>query len=695
MSATSINDPLFDQQWYLLNTGQNGGTPGVDLNVVPVWTDYAGKGVVVAVVDEGVEYGHPDLAANIDTSISFSGSPLSVDGQPAASGDNHGVAVAGEIAAAAGNGIGGVGVAYGATLASVYVGLEETASAADLNRGFATALEQAVSSYDVISNSWGYSGVFNNFSDAANQDVAQALSGAVSQGRDGLGTIVVFAAGNDRELGYDANSDNLTNSPLTIAVAAVDNAGKASSYSTPGASILVAAPSSSEYYTLETTIIPGDDEEEDQIIQELVPHAYGEIATTDRVGENGYNTAASPQGDYAYDFGGTSAAAPEVSGVAALMLEANPGLGYRDVQDILAITARNTDPSGSWTINAAATWNGGGMHTSRDVGYGLVDATAAVRLAETWDVQSTTANLATLTGETAVGAALADGTGSASSSVTLPAGVSVERAEVIPDLDAADSSGLEIVLTSPSGTQSLLYNSPGLSASFPDNFAMTSTSFLGEASQGNWTLTVSDTEADGQAVAFAGWTLNLYGSAATDDTRFVYTNEYHDYAGQDASRKLLVDPSGTDTINTSPVTANAALNLNQGTVSLVDNTALVIAPLTAIEKAAAGDGNDLIVDNAGDNTLSGGRGNDILMTGWGDDILTGGAGYDVAGFSRDYDAYDVAVADDAITVSSIAGGKTLKEIEALSFTDRVVSTQELFAAGAGSSSQAALAFGIS
>lgn len=58
------NDPLFSQQWYLLNTGQNGGTPGIDINVVPVWQDYTGKGVVVAVVDQGIEYTHPDLGAN-------------------------------------------------------------------------------------------------------------------------------------------------------------------------------------------------------------------------------------------------------------------------------------------------------------------------------------------------------------------------------------------------------------------------------------------------------------------------------------------------------------------------------------------------------------------------------------------------------------------------------------------------------
>lgn len=695
MSETVINDPLFSQQWYLLNTGQNGGTPGIDLNVLPVWKDYTGKGITVAVVDQGVEYAHPDLAANIDTRISFSGSINGSDGQPVTSDDSHGVAVAGEIAAVAGNGIGGVGVAYDATLASVYIDLSETASDADLNAGFTAVLVQAVTSYDVVNNSWGFSGVFNNFNDADSQGVSEALTNAATNGRDGLGTIVIFAAGNDREKGYDANADNLTNSPYTIAVAAIDNAGKVSSYSTPGASILVAAPSSSDYYTLETTVIPAENEdEEDQVIQQLVPHTYGEVVTSDRVGENGYNTAASPQGDYAYDFGGTSAAAPEVAGVVALMLEANPELGYRDVQDILALTARNTDASGSWSINGATNWNGGGMHTSRDVGYGLVDATAAVRLAETWDTQSTMANLMVYTGGADAQAALGDGTGSASSSIALPAGISVERAEVVLNLTDADASDLEIVLTSPAGTKSTLFDAAGLHAAYPANFSMSSTQYLGESSQGVWTITVSDTKADGSAASFGGWTLNLYGSAATDDTRYVYTNEYRAYVEQDASRALVVDASGTDTFNMSPVTAGAAIDLKSSSISLVDGAPLVIAPFTVIENAYTGDGNDLVVDNSANNNISVGRGNDIMMTTWGKDALDGGKGYDVVGFERNYDSYLIETNNSGIVVSSIQGAKSINNVEVLSFADRMVLVDDLLSQKTVQASTYSLAVGV-
>ena len=118
---------------------------------------------------------------------------------------------------------------------------------------------------------------------------------------------------------------------------------------------------------------------------------------------NWYNPASDPippgQLDYTA-FNGTSAAAPVVSGVVALMLQANPFLGWRDVQTILAYSARHVgsqigDPAppvsnelNTWNYNDAVDWNGGGLHFSRDYGFGLVDAFAAVRLAETWNVGS-------------------------------------------------------------------------------------------------------------------------------------------------------------------------------------------------------------------------------------------------------------------------------------------------------------------
>jgi subtilisin family serine protease len=148
-----------------------------------------------------------------------------------------------------------------------------------------------------------------------------------------------------------------------VVVAAVNQNGFVSSYSSYGASLLVSAFGG--------------------------PAEPRQIVTTDRVGADGYN----PNGDFTY-FAGTSAAAPMVAGVVALMYDANPNLGWRDVQSILADSARHVGSAvgggaaGSerfpWQWNGADTWNGGGLHFSNDYGYGLVDALAAVRLAETW-----------------------------------------------------------------------------------------------------------------------------------------------------------------------------------------------------------------------------------------------------------------------------------------------------------------------
>ena len=62
----SINDPLYKDQWYLKNTGQNGGIAGLDINVEPAWQlGYTGKGIKVGILDILVDANHPDLRDNL------------------------------------------------------------------------------------------------------------------------------------------------------------------------------------------------------------------------------------------------------------------------------------------------------------------------------------------------------------------------------------------------------------------------------------------------------------------------------------------------------------------------------------------------------------------------------------------------------------------------------------------------------
>lgn len=120
------NDPLFSQQWTLHNTGQNGAAVGADINVSNVWDSFRGAGITIGVIDDGLQYTHPDLEDNADTAIDYDYRDDDDDPEPVGSegvdangspnADSHGTATAGVIAARGDNGIGSTGVAYEAKL---------------------------------------------------------------------------------------------------------------------------------------------------------------------------------------------------------------------------------------------------------------------------------------------------------------------------------------------------------------------------------------------------------------------------------------------------------------------------------------------------------------------------------------------------------------------------------------------------
>jgi subtilisin family serine protease len=474
MSQTP-NDPLFQYQRFLNDTGQSGGGVGSDINVLPVWPQYTGRGVKVAIVDDGVQLDHPDLQDNIDTARSWDCVLNEPGGGPVNANENHGTAVAGLVAEIANNHIGGTGVAPDATLQAYRIDLHNLGVG---DKATVIAFQKALQNQaDVVNNSWGSDKAFTN--NAKNQDESAlftAVNNLAIQGRSGKGSVVLFANGNAGAKGADGNLDNQLNNRYVIAVGAVDNNGVRSSYSTPGADLLVSAPGGASTGQSETQ--PGN----------------GDL-TTDRTGSDGYNTLADAAGNYAYNFNGTSAATPIVSGVVALMLQANPGLGYRDVQEILAFSARFVDPAASsWVTTNSGNWNGAGQMFSRDYGFGEVDAHAAVRLAESYK----TLNLAARTDANVVNV---EGSSSTSQlvdkylqlKVTLGAGVSIEHVDL--DLNAliADPSSLTVYLTSPSGTQiPMVVNPSNASDPWPNGgFSLGTDAFWGEQSDGTWTVSVS------------------------------------------------------------------------------------------------------------------------------------------------------------------------------------------------------------
>lgn len=365
-AITLPNDPLFASQWHLLNTGQEVGSSrfpplygvaGQDINVVPVWNmtrddggvGYTGKGVVVAVIDTGVQIGHPDLYENISDNFQYNAitgtnNPLPDLSDPE---NAHGTSVAGLIGATWNNATGGTGVAPNVTLVPIKLigpGQDDDA----IVRAFRYALDHGV---DITNNSWGPAD--DRSISIIPTEIYDILRESALYGRNGLGMINVFAAGNGAAPGTapfgdnwdSASYDPFVNSRYVIGVTGIDHDGMYANadgtyttYPESGADVLVAAPTGSNFA---------------QNVANDTGQGSG-IWTTDLTGGYGFNAAPLPTGfdrdrdplgddDYTSRFNGTSASAPIASGVIALMLEANPNLTLRDVQEILVRSARTAD----------------------------------------------------------------------------------------------------------------------------------------------------------------------------------------------------------------------------------------------------------------------------------------------------------------------------------------------------------------
>lgn len=663
------SDALVTRQWHLY--------PTVGANVLPVWADYTGSGVKVAIFDQGIERSHPELDDQLLSSLGRDAASLTAGGDPKRAVDNHGTAVAGVIAAER-NGVDGVGVAYGAKLVSIYspLLLSELVSGNTIANAYTHA-----QGFDILDDSWGFTpqgasytqgapwALLDNFSAPQFAAEGAALKQLADAGRSGLGTIVVQSAGNGYGLGDDANLHNFQNSRYVITVAGTDYRGNVTPYNSPGASILVAAPGGG-----------GGD-----------PSSV--IWTTDRAGALGYS-----DGNFT-SIRGSSFSAPIVSGVVALMLQANPSLGYRDVQQILAYSAHLTSvQDNSWRYNGAGNWNGGGLHFDaehHDLGFGLVDARAAVRLAESWSSPAaTSANDVEVKSTLAQTVAIPDGSGPITQSQIVTQAIEVERVEVTIDIQHANIGDLALRLTSPKGTESwLLWRAEGSALSaFGSNQANINFTFdtvlsMGESSVGRWDLSVFDL-ATGHVGNLRSWTLNLVGKADSADDVYVYNDEYVDALAAKPERGTLTDTGGTDTLNAAQVTGRVAIDLNAGAASTIDGIPLKIAAGSTIENAWGGDGNDTLTGNAAANQLFGGRGNDHLFGGAGNDTIDGGQGTDVAGFAGQRSSFVITRTDSAWIVEDKIGAQgkdTLGHFERLQFDNMAVALD--FSGNAGSAAQ--------
>ncbi|MFC6047353.1 S8 family serine peptidase, partial [Methylobacterium hispanicum] len=226
-ASASAAGSMFRNQWYLQNTGQAGGRPGLDLNVASVWPEYTGAGVRFGVFDDGIDASSREFAGRYDGSRQLrSTNPA----DNSVSGGVHGTSAAG-IIAAANDGIGTVGIAYDAQITGV-----------DVMAGGGALFDamRIQSRFDVVNHSWGFTSAFaDNPSNASWQAYFFAgIRDGADNGRGGLGTLSFVAAGNGRASGDSAEVHGFTVDRHVTTVGAVTDQGFVAFYSTPGANLL-------------------------------------------------------------------------------------------------------------------------------------------------------------------------------------------------------------------------------------------------------------------------------------------------------------------------------------------------------------------------------------------------------------------------------------------------------------------------
>lgn len=632
-------DPLYIQQSHFEVIGRLNRAVSNTSGIERIWREYSGAGIAVGVWDDGVQKTHWDLAKNYNESLQVSVLGTLNDGQPSDTSTGHGTAVAGLIGASQ-NDRGGVGVAFGSQLTGVTVfgGLDDINAAP---ARYARSLE-ALGRFDITNHSYGASpsyqvGFALNKFETASQD-----------GRDGLGTINVKSAGN---LNIDAAGEPLSASRFTITVAAVGTSGglQTTDYSSYGSHLLISAPE-------------------------------GAI-TTDLLRSQGYNGLLA--GDYTNIFGGSSAAAAIVSGTVGLMLEANPQLGWRDVYDILSLSAMGADSvytgtqaneNFAWKWNGAKNWNGGGLHFSEDYGFGVVNVFNAVRMAQAWtlmhrDAKTSANEVEITTGDVSINQAILDRTTS-TYNFDVKDNIQVEHVSLMLSLTQATLDELRVTLTSPSGTTLTMYDGTGGEGESPPKLEYTFglTGFRGELTQGRWALKIQDTTAAINGT-LARINFSAFGSEVSKDHVYHFTDEVLStlaLSGQ-AGRATLVDrDGGEDWVNAAAMYKNLVIDLKAGASSYIDGQKFLhINPQSVIENAIAGDGDDQLFGNSENNLFYGGRG---------DDVIIGGGGVDTAGYMGISTRYSVALTPQEVWVTDRyaygEGVDTLQEISVLSFNDR-------------------------
>lgn len=533
VTVTLKTDPLLQNQWHIQNLGFTAFSSvlpvaGNDMNVAGAWAlGYTGKGVKVAVVDTGLEIAHEDLAGNVDVANSRNFLTGTNDPSPTVTGYDHGTQVAGIVGSVAFNGKGGRGVAHGVRLR----GYNYLLSQSTVNLGNSLGLASYSADNDIFNESFGNTPT--NL-DPANVSTYQAINDNLLVMRGGKGAILVQSAGNEflsfndgttacstaNKYGVSCGSpatDARRSGTIPLVVGAINADGVKSSYSNTGSAIWVVAPGGEYGYDSRYISVSNPNFYKPAMVTTARTGCRNAMKGTTLLnalnsqGQNAYST----QCQYTAIMNGTSSAAPNLSGVVALMLEANPNLGYRDVKHILAKTAKRVDSGNTgvtstnviegsttpvvldqgWVKNAADYW------FSNAYGFGAVDASAAVHMAKNYtDYLSSLQSVSLpMRFTTPVNVPNGNTTGSTLTFNMSPTFSVIEQVIVTVNISASPALTCnQIELSSPSGTKSILMhagngfsNNGVIQTSVPGTQFMTN-AFYGESGSGTWTLRFLD-----------------------------------------------------------------------------------------------------------------------------------------------------------------------------------------------------------
>ncbi|XP_071951938.1 neuroendocrine convertase 1-like [Antedon mediterranea] len=474
-----FNDEYWPKQWYLFDQRKTTDEPKTDLHVMPVWKkNITGAGVVVSIIDDGLQKNHRDLIKNYDPKASYDYNDKDDDPSPRATANNenaHGTRCAGEVAMEANNRICGVGIAFNAKIGGIRMLDGKVTDALE-----AAAFSHALDHIDIFSASWGPSDDGKTV-EGPGTLASKAIKTGITVGRDGKGVIYVWASGNGGRNMDNCNCDGYADSIYTISISSASSDGQSTWYGERCPSTLASTFSSD--FTNSQQVITTD---------------IDDTCTTQH--------------------SGTSASAPMAAGILALALEVNPSLTWRDVQHIIVWTSEYAP------LKSNDGWksNGIGLKVNSNFGFGLLNTHAIVEMADpkVWKsvppknkcqmgsykprVFSKQNKLSMMIHTTGC-----EGT---------EAEVSVlEHVQVILTLNYTRRGNLQITLTSPQGTSTNLLE-PRQTDESQEGFrdwAFMSVHTWGEnpsARGGEWQLTIEDLGTnDGNSGVLISWELVLHG----------------------------------------------------------------------------------------------------------------------------------------------------------------------------------------